>query len=400
MCSNSGGLCTDVWALIVKIMNIKDVKVLRLVSKALSRIGIEVLFQTVNLFESSISLQRLCSMVPCSSTAHAISKTTKELRLFTLHSFKPETDRVEGILPIPHSDFSQVRREKIDVKSFEKALGHFRNLNTLIVRDFAWVSKYESDMEMIGGQLVKRVLAGKYFSLSYNSRALACAAIAIQKHNLSPQYLQVDMGFNLLIDEEVLSAIKYAFGQARFLDVAMELRDTTCPWDEHEKVCELAEMQAVDQIQLHVFSQGLLPQCFAEALKLETLKVVFNCWFKRSWQSRSIESYLGSKTWPHLRALNLAKLIIDAKSLLRVLHRNGNTLEELYLGKPIFTGDQWPMFFRSLRDYHHEGKMHLEVLDITGAMQWTYLASDDYELESMNPVHPWYVITSANEHFI
>jgi hypothetical protein len=213
-------------------------------------------------------------------------------------------------------------------------------------------------------------------------RALAIIAKAVAFSKLELRHLVATMGFGWPMEREIVLSLEYMFNKLQTLCIDINLDDNAnTEIDANGVQNSLHELSSSQHSHdADKFSNNyIMPRILEGAQTLQYLSISFPRVIRNSWPSNSLESYIGKKSWPYLNTLYLSRPNIDARSLLRIIERNGRSLKVLRLTHTRFRGPDWPLFFDTLREFSINGELELNIFLVYGWLMWPEPADSSTE---------------------
>ncbi|CAG8973544.1 hypothetical protein HYALB_00002870 [Hymenoscyphus albidus] len=342
----------EIWSMVSKLLTMADVVEFRQVCKMFASLGLDLILQEINLLENPKSIAQLRSKLQSAAASDAILRNTQTLH-FALYS---------EIL----AGYKSVRDSCGDCAILMEALSSLHLLNKLVIKSTVFATEHRplqpADYKRLSDTEVLRSWTERHLKTccdwrrkDITGRALACAALAIREHALKPKILKAEIGLTYLWDEQVRESVKYLFGQLEEITLLLNLSASEHPWGIKGGIDELLN------------TGGHLAKCFDGAERVKTINVTFS-WDDQALWERSLARYFGKAKWPNIHTLQLSQVMCHPYDLLEIIRRNGSSLRNLILTDPLFEDDQFPPFFRSLREYTASGELNLDRLEIGGGM--------------------------------
>lgn len=372
----------EIRSLIADHLALRDLKSLRQVSQCFVEIcALRIFGQALDFTETSSSLERLTLSVVSPSFA-AINPRIKTLSLWSVHSWRPGIWNPLSFIIAPiYADHTDIRTGRKDVSAITFALGHLPNVRAFNIESLCdhkscWRT-YEVPKDIRDFQLIFNprcnVLCG---------RALAVVTAALHTHKRQLHSLKAAVGMHCLLDEETYNNVVYTFRHLRTLQLHINLDDDTVLWHENED----GNGRRIQESSGAIIDRRLLANVFEAANEIQDLQIHFEYSSPHTWQSPSLEHYVGTKSWPGLRSLDLVDLVTSVEPLLRIIKRNASSLRYLALTNTTLRNPgHWPRLFDGLREYTEEKKLELETIIVSGKMAWgnpeDYRNIQDYRYE-------------------
>ncbi|CAG8950056.1 hypothetical protein HYFRA_00008288 [Hymenoscyphus fraxineus] len=357
----------EIWRMVSKHLTMADLVEFRQVCKMFASLGLDLIVQEINLLENPKSIAQLHSKLQSAAASDAILRNTQTLRLYTCHADVHISQGVDFAL---YSEilagYKSVRDSRSDCAILMEALSSLQLLNKLVIKSTVFATDHRplqpADYKELTDAEVLRSWTEWHLETrcgwrrkDISGRALACAALAIREHALKPKILKAEIGLTYLWDKQVRESVKYLFGQLEEITLLLNLSPSEHPWGIKGGIGELLN------------TGGHLGKCFEGAERVKTINVTFS-WDDQAWWEGSLKRYFGKANWPNIHTLQLSQVMCHPNDLLEIIRRNGSSLRNLILTDPLFEDDQFPPFFRSLRECTASGELNLERLEIRGGM--------------------------------
>lgn len=350
------------WRNISKLLDTPDLQSFRQVCKLFAGLGLDLMMETINLVGTQKNYDQLNDKLQNPSALDSIQRNMKTLRIFTMHTEVPivgeDDPQDESLEEKILEDYENVRLNFVD-RQFLGGAVNFPLLDKLVIKGAMFLEDWVQppiNGFAVGAQHARGVeMLTDYLRIDMNGRALACAAIGIHKHKLTPRILHAEVGCEYLGDAEIRRDVQYLFRHLEEISLYINIYDMERPWGVH-----------------FLSPGGFVPanpqrhwaECFGSAECVRTISIAFEWDQWATWESTSLEHWFGTTQWEHLHTLNLVNLKCDSDSLLRVIHRNGSSLCNLSFTTLAVGPGQLESFFRTLREYTEAGEIDLETLEL------------------------------------